>query len=197
MRHVDSIHRRSLLLALAGLPLTAPAAAAFTLEDLFALMQGQRRISTTFTETKSIHGLDAPIESSGELGFEAPSRMTRRTLHPRTETLTLDGDAATVERAGQQRTVSLDEHPEIAVHVEALRACLSGDLAALRRVYRATLAGSAANWHMTLVPLDEQAAAQVRTIELTGQQADIRVVEIRLANGDRSVTRIAQPRVER
>lgn len=184
----------ALLLAGPGLALAQPP---FGVEQLFALMAGQQRLTTTYTEQKFIKGLEAPIESSGELLFEAPSRMVKRTLSPKAETLLLDGGQATVERGRQQRTVALEDHPEIAVHVEGLRACLAGDLDALVRLYWVSLAGTAAQWKMTLVPRDPQAAAQVKAITLSGEQADIRSVQVLLADGDSSLTRIAKPQVSR
>ena len=171
----------------------AQAQAAFNLEGLFALMSGQTRVTTTFTEKKFIKGLDAPIESSGELGFEAPSRMIKRTLLPKPETLLLDDRMATVERGRQVRTLSLDDYPELAVHIEGIRACLAGDRAALERVYRVELSGNSAQWKMTLVPLNEKAAAQVKAIHLGGEQADIRTVQVLLTDGDSSIMYIARP----
>ena len=197
MPRLDILTRRALLtLLLAGSGL-AQAQSTFSVEQLFALMAGQKRLVTTFTEQKFIKGLDAPIESSGELLFEAPSRMVKRTLSPKPETLALDGGQATVERGRQARTVALEDHPEIAVHVEGLRACLAGDLDALLRLYRVSLAGTAAQWKMTLVPRDAQAAAQVSAITLSGEQADIRSVQVLLADGDSALTRIAKPQVTR
>jgi outer membrane lipoprotein-sorting protein len=192
-----ALTRRLLLALLLAGPGLAQAQGAFGVEQLFALMAGQQRLTTTFTEQKFIKGLEAPIESSGELLFEAPSRMVKRTLQPKTETLMLDGGQATVERGRQQRTVSLEDHPEIAVHVEGLRACLAGDLDSLVRLYWVSLAGTAAQWKMTLVPRDTQAAAQVKAITLSGEQADIRSVQVLLADGDSSLTRIAKPQVSR
>lgn len=199
MPRIDILTRRAvltLLLASSGLGL-AQAQSAFGVEQLFTLMAGQKRLLTTFTEQKFIKGLDAPIESSGELLFEAPSHMVKRTLSPKPETLSLDGGQATVERGRQARTVALEDHPEIAVHVEGLRACLAGDLDALVRLYRVSLAGTAAQWKLTLVPRDAQAAAQVSTITLSGEQADIRSVQVLLADGDSALTRIAKPQVTR
>lgn len=196
MPRVDRLTRRSLLtLCLAAA--TAQAQGQFGVEQLFALMAGQKRLTTTFTEQKFIKGLDAPVESTGELLFEAPSRMVKRTLTPKPETLMLDGGQATVERGRQQRTVALEDHPEIAVHVEGLRACLSADLDTLVRLYFVSLSGSAAQWKLTLVPRDAQAATQVKAITLAGEQADIRSVQVLLADGDSSLTRIAKPQVSR
>lgn len=171
----------------------AQAQTAFTLDNLFTLLSGQTRGTTTFTEKKFIKGLDAPIESSGELGFEAPGRMLKRTLLPRPETLTLDNRMITLERGRQTRTLSLDEYPEMAVHIEGIRACLAGDRTALERLYRVELSGSPAQWKMTLVPRHEKAAEQVRAIHLGGEQADIRTVQVLLADGDSSLMTVARP----
>jgi outer membrane lipoprotein-sorting protein len=191
-----SLTRLLLLMLLAGVGL-ARAQTTFGVDQLFVLMAGQKRLTATYTEQKFIKGLDAPVESSGELQFDAPSRMVKRTLLPKPETLMLDGGQATVERGRQQRTVALEDHPEIAVHVEGLRACLAGDLETLVRVYFVSLSGTAAQWKLTLVPRDAQAAAQVRAITLGGEQGDIRSVQVLLSDGDSSLTRIARPQVTR
>jgi len=167
---------------------------AFSLQQLFALLAGHKRLHTSYTEQKFVTGVQGAIESSGELLFEAPARMVKRTLRPVTETLAIDGNQAMVERDGRQHTVTLDDHPEIAVHVEGLRACLAGDLDTLLRIYRASLTGTAAHWKLTLVPRDAQAATQVLAITLGGEQADIRSVQVLMSNGDRALTRMAAPR---
>jgi outer membrane lipoprotein-sorting protein len=167
------------------------AQSAFSLADLFALTARQTRSQTTFTEKKFIKGLDAPIESSGELSFEAPDHMVKRTVLPKPETLKLDGRQVTLERGRQVRSLSLDDHPELAVHVEGIRASLAGDRTRLERVYRAEFSGSATQWKMVLTPLDEKAAAQVKTVILSGEQADIRSVQVLLTDGDSSLMTIA------
>jgi hypothetical protein len=171
----------------------AQAQNAFSLTDLFALTGRQTQVQTTFTEKKFIKGLDAPIESSGELGFEAPVRMVKRTLLPKPETLKLDGRMVALERGRQVRSLSLDDYPELAVHVEGIRACLAGDRAELERVYRVEFSGTSTQWKMVLTPLNEKAAAQVKAVILSGEQADIRTVQVLLTDGDSSVMTIARP----
>jgi hypothetical protein len=169
------------------------AQSAFGLADLFALTAGQTRSQTTFTEKKFIKGLDAPIESSGELSFEAPDHMVKRTLLPKPETLKLDGRMVTLERGRQIRSMSLDDYPELAVHVEGIRASLAGDRTQLERVYQAELSGTSAQWKMVLTPLNRKAAAQVKAVILSGEQAEIRSVQVLLTDGDSSVMTIAPP----
>jgi hypothetical protein len=74
--------------------------------------------------------------------------------------------------------------------VAAMRGTLSGDGSALRRYFKATVDGGAARWTLTLVPLDFRLLGVVRLLRIDGMHADVRVVELQLADGDRSVTTI-------
>ena len=116
--------------------------------------------------------------------------MVKRTLKPRPETVRMDGQKITVERGSQQRTFSIDEHPEIAVYVEAIRAALAGDQTALQRYYEPSVEGGAASWKLTLAPRDPKLAQQVTSIILSGKHGTVRQVEVRLADGDYSVMSI-------
>jgi hypothetical protein len=171
----------------------AQAQTAFSLADLLSLTARQTQVQTTFSEKKFIKGLDAPVESSGELSFEAPVRMVKRTLLPKPETMMLEGRTVTLERGRQVRSLSLDDYPELAVHVEGIRASLAGDRAELERAYRVELSGTAAQWKMVLTPLNEKAAAQVKSVLISGEQADIRTVHVLLTDGDSSLMTIARP----
>ena len=75
MPRIDSTVRRALLTVLLASAAPIRAQGAISMEQLFALMAGQKNLLTTFTEQKFIKGLEAPVESSGELLFEAPARM--------------------------------------------------------------------------------------------------------------------------
>ncbi len=86
--------------------------------------------------------------------------------------------------------MALDSVPELAAMVAALRGTLSGDGSALQRYFKATVDGRAARWTLTLVPLDFQLLGVVRLLRIDGMHADVRVVELQLADGDRSVTTI-------
>jgi hypothetical protein len=88
------------------------------------------------------------------------------------------------------RRLSLDNVPELAAMVAALRGTLSGDGSVLRRHFKATVEGAAARWTLTLVPLDFQLLGVVRLLRIDGMRSDVRVVELQLADGDRSVTTI-------
>jgi hypothetical protein len=80
--------------------------------------------------------------------------------------------------------------PELAAMVEAMRGTLAGDGNALQRYFKPTVQGAASRWTLTLVPLDLRLLGVVRQLRIDGHQADVRVVELQLADGDRSVMTI-------
>lgn len=174
----------------AGLPGMATPLRAQPALDLKTLMQrmAQRKSAEArFTEERTVSGLDGPLQSSGLLSFSAPDRFVRRTLHPRPETLALEGNTLRMERGGRTRQMTLDTVPEVAALLEAMRGTLTGDLALLHKHFRTALSGHDAQWVLMLTPLDERLARQVRSVELVGQAADLRSIELRLASGDRSL----------
>ena len=124
------------------------------------------------------------------MSFSAPDRLERQTLTPRRESFIVEGNQLTLQRGERVRHLTLDSVPELAAMVTALRGTLSGDGSSLRRYFNATVDGRAARWTLTLVPLDFRLLGVVRQLRIDGMHADVRVVELQLADGDRSVTTI-------
>lgn len=153
-------------------------------------MRERKEAHARFVERQFLSLLDGPVDASGELVFKAPDKLEKRTLKPRPELLAVDGDQLRIERGGLERTLSLSQLPEAAVLIESLRATLSGDPQALRKVFVVELGGTREHWRMVLTPSDRRAAAVVRSITLTGQGRDIATVEIQQTDGDHSVMRI-------
>jgi outer membrane lipoprotein-sorting protein len=176
------------MLAVLALGLSRSAAAdEFNLGQLLAALAGGRHGAATFTETKYLGILEQPVESSGELLFVPPSRLEKRTVRPRAETLVLDGDVLTVERPPQTRVLPLKQYPEVGAVVESIRATLAGDREALERVYRLDLDGGRDRWTLVLTPRDAGVARAISQIRLDGARDEVRRVEILQADGDRSV----------
>lgn len=176
--------------------LAASAAEPWTLERLLAGFAAQRTARASFVEKKTVSVLDRPLVSSGELRFEAPDRLEKRTLRPRPERLLLEGDTLSLERSGKQLRLDLRSFPEVAAFVESIRGTLAGDREALERVYRLRLEGDATSWVLTLVPREPGMAALVERVRIAGRRADVTVVEILQANGDgtlMSVQRLGGP----
>jgi outer membrane lipoprotein-sorting protein len=150
----------------------------------------QRGGKVAFSEKKYIALLDRPVESSGELVYQPPARLEKRTLKPNFESLVLDRDTLVVERGKQKYTLQLQQYPEITAIVDSIRSTLAGDLKALERQYRVDLQGDPERWTLTLLPSDARIAAIVQRIQISGTRDELRQIEMLLADGDRSVMNI-------
>ncbi|MBI3367411.1 MAG: outer membrane lipoprotein carrier protein LolA [Burkholderiales bacterium] len=167
--------------------LIALPAHAFDLPELMAQLRQRQSGEARFTEQRFVSGLDQVLRSSGTLSFTAPDRLARITELPKPESFVVEGARVTLERGGRRRQMAIDAMPELAAFVAAIRGTLAGDAAVLRQYFQPSVAGSAGRWTMTLQPLDPGLAAVVKQLRLEGQQADLRQVEVLLADGDRSL----------
>jgi len=179
---------RSLVLLLAALA-TCVTARAET-DDLDALMQllaARTHAQSSFIEQQFLHLLKRPLESSGELVYDAPDRLEKHTLEPRPEALLVAGDVLTLERGAHRRVLNLRDFPQVAPFVTAIRATLAGDRGGLERVFHVDFAGDLSRWTLILKPTDASLAKAIAQIRIDGAGADLRRVEISQADGDRSV----------
>jgi len=157
------------------------------LDQIMSLLKMRRHGRVEFIEQHFMSVLDHPIESSGDMSYDAPDRLEKRTLKPRAETLLLEGGVLTVERGHGRHVIDLRTYPQIAPFVESIRATLAGDRGALERVFRIEFAGDPQRWSLTLVPLDARAAKNVAQVRIVGAQDQLQQVEIRQPDGDRSL----------
>jgi hypothetical protein len=161
--------------------------AAYSLEALLAGFHGHTHRHASFIERVTSRVLDRPVEASGELTYQAPDHLEKRTLKPRPERLALDGSTLTVERRGRTFTTSLAAAPEAAPYIDSIRATLAGDGAALERVFKVEFSGTRAAWVLALTPRAAADAARVREIRIEGSDDRMRTVRIALGNGDESL----------
>jgi hypothetical protein len=145
-----------------------------------------------FVERKYLKVLKAPLELRGTLTYVAPGKLEKRTLSPKPETLTIEGDRLTIESAArnERRTLRLQAYPVLWAFVESIRSTLSGDIAALERFYRVELEGSRARWRLYLVPRDSEMRAVISLISIGGSRGRVERIEVQETRGDRSVMRI-------
>jgi Outer membrane lipoprotein carrier protein LolA-like len=166
---------------------SAPQAAMNDLDAVMGLLAMRRHGRVEFIEQQFLAVLDHPIESSGELRYDAPDHLEKRTLLPRSENLVLAGGVLTVERRGRTHVLDLHRYPQIQPFVESIRATLAGDRSALEQIFRVEFAGSVERWSLVLVPLDRQLARTVKQVQIDGSRDQLRRIEIRQADGDRSL----------
>jgi hypothetical protein len=157
------------------------------LNEVMGLLAMRQHGRVEFIEQHFLKVLNHPIESSGELRYDAPDRLEKRTLHPHAETLLLTGGVLTVERAHSRRVMDLHAFPQVLPFVESIRATLAGDRSALERLFHLEFTGSVARWTLTLVPLESKVKQSVSQVRIEGARDQLLKVEIRQPDGDRSL----------
>jgi outer membrane lipoprotein-sorting protein len=143
-----------------------------------------------FVETKNIALLDKPVVSSGELRYQPPARLEKRTLKPRPELIVLDGDSLQLERGKQKFSVRLSEQPEALAFVDSLRGTLTGDRATLEKNYKLRLDGDERRWTLDLLPNDASIAAFVQRITFGGTRNKVEWIRYLQTDGDSSTMTI-------
>lgn len=191
MRALGAALLALLLLAPAALP--AQSTAPWTVEQLMSALAARGSAEATFTELRYVPVLDAPVPSSGTLRFVAPDRLEKTTLTPRAESLVLAGDQLTLRQGARVRTLALSDLPDGGLAINSLRAAMAGDLAALRRGWGVVLHGDARLWTLSLTPASAALAQLIESVRIEGREAVIERIEVRQADGVRSVMDV-QPR---
>jgi hypothetical protein len=157
------------------------------LEEVMHSLAQRRHGEVSFVEQQFLSLLKRPVDSSGELIYDAPDRLEKRTTLPHPETLVVDGETVTVQRGRRSHTLDLKAYPQILPFIESIRATLKGDRAALERIFRLEFTGNAMRWALDLTPLDAQLAKSVAEIRIDGSRDELQRVEIRQPDGDRSL----------
>ncbi|HEX4242622.1 MAG TPA: LolA-related protein [Steroidobacteraceae bacterium] len=184
---------RAPLLALMLAACAAAIGAAGDLDEVMRLLAMRQHGRVEFVEQQFLKVLDHPLESSGELRYEAPDRLEKRTLEPRPETLVLAGSTLTTERGGHTRTLDLHRYPQVLPFIESIRATLAGDRAALEKVFHVEFTGSLERWTLTLEPLDRELARSLAQVRIDGMRDRLIRIEIRQPDGDRSLMTLRTP----
>lgn len=170
---------------LLALGLQGAAAAADDIDSLMQLLAQHRHGEASFVEQHFMKLLKRPVESLGELRFDAPDRLEKRTLEPQPEDLVLEGDELRMTRHGRTRTASLADYPQIRPLIEGMRATLAGDRAGLERLFEVQFFGDLARWTLLLVPRAPD--SRVARVQIEGARDALLLVEVRERDGDRSL----------
>lgn len=157
------------------------------LDQVMGLLAMHKHGRVEFIEQHFLAVLKRPIESSGEMSYDAPDRLEKRTVKPRAESLLLTGSTLTVERAHSRRVMDLHAYPQVLPFIESIRATLAGDRAALERLFHLDFTGSVARWSLTLVPLETKMKQSVAQVRIDGAGDQLLKIEIRQPDGDRSL----------
>jgi len=167
------------------------------LDTLMSLLAQRKHGHVTFVEEHFLAVLDKPVESSGELLYDAPDRLEKRTLKPKPESLVLDHGVITAHRGRHTYVLNLSDYPQIVPLIDSIRATLAGDRASLDRIFKVQFDGNLEQWKLLLVPggpmgqpANGAVARTVKQIRIEGARDAIHSVEIQQADGDRSLLTI-------
>jgi len=166
------------------------AATQWSVNDLMAALAARGSADATFTERRYVPVLDAPVQSSGTLRFVAPDRIEKHTLQPRSESLLLAGDQITLRQGQRTRSLTLTDLPDNGLAISSLRGTMAGDLAALRRGWAVALHGDRRLWTLSLTPASQAVTQYIEAVLIEGREDQIDRIEIRQADGVRSVMQI-------
>jgi hypothetical protein len=157
------------------------------LDALMSLLAKRQHGHVEFVEQQFLAVLNHPLESSGEMRYDAPDRLEKRTIEPRPETLVLSGETLTVDKGKSRHVIDLHSYPQAQPFIESVRATLAGDRHALEKLFTLDFNGSLAKWTLRLVPKDPKAKRSVEEVRIDGVQDQLLKVEIRQSDGDRSL----------
>jgi hypothetical protein len=166
---------------------TAWPAPAFDFAHLMKLLSESPSSEVPYVEKKFSALLSEPLVSSGTLVYRRPDVVEKNMAVPRQESFRIAGQEITVTRKGTQRRIALSSEPVLAALAASLRGVLSGDAAQLREHYRLALEGTELDWKLEMTPIDEEITRYVERIVVSGRAGHVRQIEVREANGDRSV----------
>ncbi len=164
--------------------------------DMPTLMQqfaSSKLVKAEFIERKYVKILDSPVESNGELIFQAPDRLEKRTLQPRPENLVIEGNKVSIERGTFKRSMSLDDFADMASLVKSLTATFRGDQVSIEQYFSWKLSGPANKWELVLRPKTSKLFVTLREIRLSGDNSYVHTVETTLTDGDRSLMTLGRP----
>lgn len=159
-------------------------------DRLMALLAAREHGHVSFVEEDDLAVLDRPVRSSGELFYDRPDRLEKRTLAPHPASVILERGSVTLQAHGRAHVLALRDYPQVAPFVESLRATLAGDRQALERVFQVTFAGTLEHWSLSLVPLDAKLKSVAQLIRIDGERDELQSLNITLADGDRTVMTI-------
>jgi hypothetical protein len=187
MQRILAVTALCILSAIGNLAARAAPGDLRDLDQVMGMLAMRQHGRVEFIEQQFLAVLSRPIESSGELRYDAPDRLEKRTLKPHAETLVLTGEVLSVERAHSKRVTDLHAYPQVLPFIESIRATLAGDRKALERLFRLDFAGSVSRWTLTLVPLESKVKQSVSQVRIDGAGDQLLKVEIRQPDGDRSL----------
>jgi hypothetical protein len=167
-----------------------PAAPADPIAALLAEFARHPHAHASFTEQTYSRVLTHPLTTTGELYFDAPDRLEKKTLTPAPEDLLVEGENVTVTRGTHSRSFQIGDIPPLRPLLEGLRATLAGDLAGLTARFALSFEPSDAGWLLTLRPLPGELQPLFQRMQIGGRDGRVQSLQIERDRGENSLMKI-------
>ena len=187
--------RAALALAGAGLWLAMAAFADtpdLSLESVLGLLAQRTHGHALYSEQVESSLLKRPLHSSGELFFDAPDRLEKKTLQPAAQDLIVEGEVLTIVRGRHRNSMQLSDYPQLRPLLTGMRATLAGDRASLEKNFQVALAANGPVWTLTLRPLASETEAIYKQIEIRGTDGNVQGVTLERVNGERTIMSLTE-----
>lgn len=158
------------------------------LVNLFTALAERGSDSVSYTETKTSSFLDLPQVQTGVMEYRKPDTLIRKQATPVSVYLRVEGDEITVKDFRGKRHLDLRSVPLVKAFLSPLRTTLTGDLQTLEKHYLVEFHIQGGHWTLRLTPRNEQLRKIVSEVLVTGSGSQVRRIDIRESDGDRTVT---------
>lgn len=153
----------------------------------------------TFSETRESAFLTGGLKSSGQVLWRAPASLTKITLEPFEETVSVEGGEIKLTRTDDGRTrgsvISIEDYPELRSIVESVRSTLAGDATELKNNFSVSVTGSPDTWKIELKPMTKKLAKSIESILIAGTGTQISEFQTTEADGDVSVMTLSYQKI--
>jgi outer membrane lipoprotein-sorting protein len=187
----------ALAVAAAGLMLAGATAFAeapdISLDSVFSLLAQRPHGHVLYSEEVQSALLKRPLHSSGELFFDAPDRLEKKTLQPAAQDLIVEGEVLTMVRGKHHMSMQLSDYPQLRPLLTGLRATLAGDRSTLEKNFQLAMTASGPTWTLSLRPLASETAPVYERIEIRGTEGNVQGVTLERANGERTTMSLTEP----
>jgi hypothetical protein len=199
MRSLSRLATCAAAVFLAATPTNAAGPSQITFDQIMAALRSVRHVEARYIERRYLHALRSPLETRGTLRFDAPDHLEKETdpaANGSADRLIIKGNQLTIDRGSgaAPMMLALNEHPEIGVLVDSIRATLAGDGSALQRTFDVAPSGTLEAWELVLQPRDDHQRGLLQSMRIGGHGDRITAIDTRDGEGDRSEMSIVELR---
>jgi hypothetical protein len=157
------------------------------LEVLMGQLAQAKDGRANFIELRYLSVLEKPLKIQGTLTYEASGRITKLTVKPYREKITVLEDEVFIENDEGLKKMDLGWLAPVKAATESLRAILHGDRERLLRNYKTKVAGSIDCWQIDLAPKKGDLGVFLKEIQIKGANGEIKSIQYVETNGDRTL----------